>query len=107
MLTPKLLATITALLLIAGTSELRAEYNLSQLQEIERLVLSKNTAALGRFLTANPQIMSGADPLARELRSFLDCVEDEQLDCFASPKVVKYAVQTSEGIAAPNPTPIY
>ena len=98
MLRPSLLATITAFMLMAGTSDLRAEYNLSELQEIERLVLLKDSAALGRFLALNPRIVSGDDPLARELRSFMNCAQDGQLDCFASPKVVKKVVQAGEGI---------
>ena len=105
MLKPSLMATITALMLVAGTSGLRAEYDLSQLQEIERLVLLKDSGALGRFLALNPQIVSGDDPLARELRSFRNCTQGGQLDCFASPKVVKKVIEAGSGI--PTPAAIY
>lgn len=102
---PKLLAVITALMLMAGTSASRADYNLAQLREIERLVMQKDTSALGRYLAANPQITRGDDPLARELRSFVGCVQSGQLDCFASPKVVAKVIQTADPLAAPAPAP--
>ncbi len=84
---PKLTAVITALLLLSGASQLLAAYNLDQLKEIERLVLAKDTAGLGQFLSANPEITVGADPLARELRGFLTCARSGQLDCFAAARL--------------------
>lgn len=94
---PKLTAVITALLLLSGASQLLAAYNLEQLKEIERLVLAKDTAALGRYLAANPQITMGDDPLARELRDFRGCASSGQLDCFSARRVT---------IAKPEPDPV-
>lgn len=93
---PKLLAVITALVLLGGTTASRADYDLEQLQTIERFVMQKDTAALGRYLAFNPQITRGDDPLARELRSFMGCVQNGQLDCFASQRVVAKAKQESD-----------
>ena len=104
---PKLLAVITALMLLGGTSAARADYDLAQLLEIERLVTQKDTAALGRYLAAHPRITRGDDPLARELRSFVSCVQSGQLDCFASPKVVKTLAQKTDAEALPETVAIY
>ena len=97
---PKLLAVITALILLGGTSASRADYDLEQLQTIERFVMQKDTAALGRYLAFNPQITRGDDPLARELRSFMGCVQNGQLDCFASPKVVAKVAKDADVAAS-------
>ncbi len=85
---PKLVAVITALVLIAGAAGARADYSLDQLRALEQLVLGKDTAALGAYLAANRGLTEGDDPLARELRGFLQCVEGGRLDCFASAKTV-------------------
>jgi hypothetical protein len=100
----KLTTIITALMLLARTSSALAAYNLEQLREIERLVMSKDTAALGRYLTANPTIVEGDDPLAKELRGFRDCAQGGGLDCFASEKVVKQAIEEKEGTHQRAPT---
>ena len=68
---PRLLTIITALILLQGQMA-RAEYSLEQLQEIERYVMSKNSAALESLLRSNPELMAGNDPLAKELRSFME-----------------------------------
>lgn len=97
---PKLLAVITALILLGGPSASRADYNLGQLQVIERFVMQKDTAALGRYLAVNPQITRGDDPLSRELRSFMGCVQNGQLDCFASAKVVAKVTKSADQTAS-------
>lgn len=101
---PKLTAVITALLLLSGASRLLAAYNLDQLKEIERLVMAKDTAALGRYLAANPQITMGDDPLARELRDFRSCVSSGQLDCFSARRVTIAKTEPEPALAA---VPIY
>ncbi|WP_347312279.1 hypothetical protein [Defluviimonas sp. SAOS-178_SWC] len=80
---PRLLAVITALLMIAGAPA-RADYDIAQLQQIEQYILQKDCAALWQYLTANPSIMSGGDALARELRTFVAATERGQLNCFAA-----------------------
>lgn len=102
---PRLLAVITALLMIAGVPA-RADYDIAQLQQIEQLILQKDCAALWQYLTANPSIMSGDDALARELRTFVAATERGQLNCFAArpaptavvppTAVVSFAASTSE-----------
>lgn len=67
---PKLIAIITALILMSGQGAF-AEYSLAQLQEIERYILTKNNSALLILLQANPDLMAGDDPLAQELRAFM------------------------------------
>lgn len=42
---PRLVAVITALMLIGGAQGSKAAYNLAQLQSIERLILDKTVAA--------------------------------------------------------------
>ena len=101
---PKLTAVITALLLLSGASRLLAAYNLEQLKEIERLVLAKDTAALGRYLASNPQIIMGDDPLARELRDFQSCATSGQLDCFSA---TRSTIVTTEPEPAPAVVPTY
>lgn len=80
---PRLLAVITALLMIAGVPA-RADYDIEQLQQIEQYILQKDCAALWQYLVANPSIMSGSDALARELKIFVAATERGQLDCFAA-----------------------
>lgn len=99
---PKLTAVITVLLLLSGASPLLAAYSLEQLKEIERLVLAKDTAALGQYLAANPQITMGDDPLARELRDFSSCARGGKLDCFSAARV-----KLPKGAAERVPTTIY
>ena len=44
------------------------DYSVAQLEEIERLILSKDLGALWRFLQLHPEFAQGNDPLAQELR---------------------------------------
>ena len=67
-LTNRLLATVTALLLFAGSGGTAQDYSVAQLEEIERLILSKDLGALWRFLQLHPEFAQGNDPLAQELR---------------------------------------
>ncbi len=82
---PRLLALITALMLVGGNSPARADYTVSQLEEIERLILGKDCGALWIYLQANPGIMSGSDALSVELRVFADATARGQIDCFDAP----------------------
>ena len=56
---PRLMAVITALLMLAGTSPVRAGYDLDQLRQIEALILAKDCGALWEYLVSNPSIMTG------------------------------------------------
>lgn len=78
----KLIALATALLMIGGASRLMAEYTLDQLKEIERLVMQKDSDALGNYLSENIEVTEGNDPLSVELRKFLLCTRTGDLNCF-------------------------
>ncbi|MEZ5887036.1 MAG: hypothetical protein R3D56_09170 [Paracoccaceae bacterium] len=90
---PRLLAIVTALVLMGGTLPGKAEFSLDQLKTIEQLVLSHDSLALGSYLAANPRLTQGDDPLARELRTFQNCLSSGRLDCFASQRTVTATAQ--------------
>ena len=81
---PRLIAVVTALVLLGGSGSSRADYDLSQLQAIEGLISSRNCEGLWLYVKSNPGIIAGGDPLANELRTFVAATERGQLDCFAS-----------------------
>jgi hypothetical protein len=87
-----LLAIISGLLLISGGRGF-AGFTIDQLKTIEQFIVARDTAALGQFLAANPETTIGDDPLALELRRFLNCARTGQLDCFSAVRV-----------PTPNPT---
>ncbi|MEL7345890.1 MAG: hypothetical protein AAFN59_13720 [Pseudomonadota bacterium] len=67
----RLLAVLTAILMLGAAPSAQAAYTLAQLQVIETLLLDGNLTALRQFLENNPGILDGDDPLAIELREFL------------------------------------
>ncbi|WP_147450650.1 hypothetical protein [Rhodophyticola porphyridii] len=75
----RLLAALTALLLVAGTPSAQAAYTLTNLLELERFVLAEDWEALMRYIERNPALLEGADPLAVELRTFLESIEGDFL----------------------------
>jgi hypothetical protein len=81
---PRLITIVTALILMSGQTAF-AEYSLSQLQEIERYILTKNSAALLLLLQANPDLLVGEDPLAQELRAFMATNMQQQFLWFNAP----------------------
>lgn len=102
---PRLMAVITALILMAGSAPARADYEIDQLQQIEQFILRKDCASLWQYLVSNPSIMAGDDALARELRVFVSATERGQLNCFAArtpppvvapPPVMAFAVKPIE-----------
>lgn len=92
---PRLIAIVTALVLMGSGTPGRADFSFDQLKTIEQLVLSRDSLALGRYLAANPRLTQGDDPLARELRSFQNCMSSGRLDCFASQRTVTAAADTT------------
>lgn len=82
--TPKLIAIVTALILLSGRIA-GAQYSLEQLQQIERYILSKDCDSLWVLLRTNPELMAGTDPLAQELRVFVESSMRGQLSCFDAP----------------------
>jgi hypothetical protein len=80
MLHPRLMAVITALIVLAPPVA-KAQYSIDQLREIEGLILSRDCGALRNYLWANPQVMDGTDPLAVELRGFARDVDAGVIAC--------------------------
>ena len=72
----RLVAIVTALVLIGGTPGAFAEMTLEQLLVIERYIQNKDTVGLLRYLQSNPTLLEGDDPLAVELQVFVDSMED-------------------------------
>jgi len=85
---PKLLAIITVLTCLGTGSATYAAYTLEQLQEIEKLISSKDCGALRGYLLTYPELTVGNDPLAAELRFFLSAVDNGLVECF-SPQVTR------------------
>ncbi|MGJ8584392.1 MAG: hypothetical protein ACSHXD_09895 [Marinosulfonomonas sp.] len=85
MLSPKLTAIVTTLILIGGGHSAHAAYNLQQLQQIEQYVASKDCGGLLGYLESNPSIMAGSDSLAVELRNFANGVEGGLIQCLSAP----------------------
>jgi hypothetical protein len=81
---PKLITVITAVIMMAGRIS-GAEYSLTQLQEIERYIMANDRAALWALLRNNPNLMVGNDPLAQELRTFMETSMRNQLTWFDAP----------------------
>lgn len=87
MINPKLTAVVTALTLFGSAFRLHAAYDISQLKVIEQLIASKDCSALIGYLQANPAITSGSDPLAQELRAFVNGVEGGLVKCLSASQV--------------------
>lgn len=87
---PRLMAVITALMLLAGTAPARAGYDVGQLRQIEQYILARDSGALWEYLVANPAIMEGDDALAQELRLFVAATERGQLNFYAARPVVPF-----------------
>lgn len=79
----RLIAVVTALTLMGGTSA-HADYTLEQLLRIEGYITAKNCAGLWNYVRSNPEVTRGTDPLANELRVFVAATERGQLDCFSA-----------------------
>lgn len=79
----RLLAVVTAFLITGGGSGAIAAVTMSQLLEVERLIVSKDCGALLFYLSENGGLLEGDDPLAQELRSFSQGVEGGVIDCLS------------------------
>ncbi len=81
---PRLLAVVTAMLMIAGAARGQQGASLGDLERIESFIQSKDCGGLWSFVTSQPTLLEGNDPLARELRVFVASTERGLLDCFSS-----------------------
>lgn len=103
---PKLLTIVTALILMSGQAAWAA-YSLEQLQEIERYILSKNSAALAAMLRSNPDLMIGDDPLALELRTFMENNAGLPFIWFNAPTATLPVEDVNASLALGKLKPIY
>jgi hypothetical protein len=92
----RLIAIVTALLMLGGASKLYAAYTLDQLKEIERLVMLRDTSALGAYLSANIGVTEGEDALSVELRKFLQCTRAGDLNCFDATRLPSVPKEPSQ-----------
>lgn len=81
---PRLIAIVTALLMLGAGSPALAAYTLAQLQDIDRMLSAKDWGALAAYVRANPQLLEGTDVLGAELHNFVTSYGRAQLDLFAS-----------------------
>lgn len=81
---PRLITIVTALILMSGRIA-QAEYSLEQLQQIERYIMMKDKASLWLLLRNNPDLMIGDDPLAQELRAFMEDSMRQGLNWYDAP----------------------
>jgi hypothetical protein len=101
---PKMMAIVTALLLMSGIARGQTGASLADLEEIDRLISSKNCNALWSYVRQRPELMAGNDALARELRVFVQSTERGMLDCFSARAPVP--VEAASGPAL-KPVTIY
>jgi hypothetical protein len=103
---PKMIAIVTALLMISGVARGQSGYSLADLEEIDRLISGKDCTSLWSYVRARPELMAGNDALARELRVFVQSTERGMLDCFAARAPAPAPVDVSSG-PVPTPAAIY
>lgn len=82
----KLIAIITALSLISSTGGSFAQNSLARLQQLEQLIVRKDCGGMRNFISDNPDLTQGNDPLAVELRSYANKLDNGLINCFAAPE---------------------
>ena len=80
----KLVAVVTAMMLVAPPARSQDQYSLSELLTLDGLIGAQDCGGLWSHLQGNPALMAGNDPLARELRTFAESVQRGALNCFAA-----------------------
>ncbi len=80
----KLLAIVTILSLIGSTGLAQEDVTIDDLRTIDALITGKEWNALYTFVNSKPQLTTGNDPLAVELRSFVDETKRGLLNRFDS-----------------------
>ncbi len=80
----RLLAVLTAMILAGGVTPGRTAADLDQLLQIEQLVLSNDCQALYRYLSGNPGVLEGSDPLTVEFRNFMGRVDGGVILCLSA-----------------------
>ncbi|MDP2737488.1 MAG: hypothetical protein Q8O82_01980 [Pseudorhodobacter sp.] len=88
---PKLLAVITALMLVTGGHGAQAAYTSTQLAQIEQLIVDRNWAQLESYILANPELLDGEDLLATELWKFMKNMQAGIFTATFIPPSIPYA----------------
>ena len=83
MASPRLLAVLTTFMMVASMGGANAAFTRAQLQDVERLILSKDCGSLLSYLVENPALLEGDDPLAAELRNFSQGVQSGLIQCLS------------------------
>ncbi|GFE65365.1 hypothetical protein KIN_24390 [Litoreibacter roseus] len=78
----KLLAIVTALVLIGSPGAAQQDVSIQELRNIEALINQKDWTALYSYVVSNPKLTTGRDPLSSELRSFVNDVQRGRVDQF-------------------------
>ncbi len=82
MIGSRLSAVVTMLLFAALGSRGLAQSELERLRFLEALIVAKDYSTLYDYLSQNPVLVRGDDPLSRELRGFVSECQSGALDCF-------------------------
>ena len=77
---------VTALLMIGGVRSAEAAYTVDDLRKIESLIAAGDCGGLWAFLSKNPQIYVGDDPLAVELRNYVNGINNGLIQCVSLPQ---------------------
>ncbi len=80
---PKLLGIVTALLIISRATGANAVFTPSQLEDVGRLIESRDCGALLNYLVENPELLEGDDSLAIGLRKFTQDVDGGLIPCLS------------------------
>ncbi|MBW4708916.1 hypothetical protein KX928_14095 [Roseobacter sp. YSTF-M11] len=78
----KLIAIVTVLILVGSTGNAQDNVTIDELRAIESLIDGKDWRGLYSYVQANPKLTAGNDPLAVELRTFVDDAKRGALTTF-------------------------
>jgi hypothetical protein len=67
----RIVAIVTALLLMSTTASAVQAASIEELRKIDAMVSTQDWAGLYSMVLANPRLISGNDPLSSELRTFM------------------------------------
>lgn len=72
----KIATIVTAIMLSASGSQIAAEYTISTLETIEQFISNGDWALLYLYLREHPELLNQSDALSRELREFVEAVDE-------------------------------
>lgn len=91
----RLLAIVTVLILMGTSGGAQEGPSIDELRTIEDLIEGGDWRALYSYVDSNPNLTAGNGPLATELRSFSEDVEQGRLDQFDAPQPTRQASQSA------------